>query len=332
MRRLTYYERQQIAFWHQGGLKIRDIATIISRDHSVVSREIARNKGQLFPYSAMLAQKATERRAKLTNKRKLDKDDLLRQYVENRLKDGWSPEQIAGRLKYHPPPKLKGRFISHEHIYRYIYAGAMTESGQRWYHSLRRGQPRRQKWYSRKSHRLLIPDRVSIRERPAVVDNKQRLGDWEVDLLCFGRQKQAVSVHYERKSRFAHLHKVSRHTAEETTDAIAVSVESLPDTLWRTITFDNGGENVGHVRLKDEYGLKTYFCDPYKSWQKGGVENMNGLLRQYLPRKTNLAEVGHETISLVQGRLNNRPRRGLQFRTPNEIINQHINQNGALNS
>lgn len=329
--RLTFYDRQRIEYYLRCKIKVTKIAKLLHKDHSVISREIRRNKGQLFPYSAVLAQKATERRAKFTNKRKLDKDALLRQYVEDRLRDGWSPQQIAGRLRYHSPPTLKGHSISHEHIYQYIYTGVMTEAGKGWYRYLRRGQPKRQKWYTRKKHRLFIPDRVSIQERPKVVNKRKRIGDWEVDLLCFGRQTSAVSVHYERKSQLVQLYKLNRHTADQTIDAIAESVESLPDGLWQTITFDNGGENVGHVRFKDEYSIKTYFCEPYKSWQKGGVENMNGLLRQYLPRKTNLAEVNQETISLIQEKLNNRPRKSLKYRTPCEIIKQHINQNGALN-
>lgn len=319
---LTFYERQQIEYYLRCKLRVRKIAQLLHRDHSVISREIERNKGQCFPYNAVIAQRAAERRARITNTRKLAKNERLREYVEQKLQVGWSPQQIAGRLKYHPPPSLKDQHVCHETIYSYVYD--KKGDGQWLYHFLPQQQPKRRQWYSRRPRHLFIPGRTPIQERPKVVEKRQRFGDWEADLVVFGRQPAAVAVQYERKSQLLRLTKVANRTANETADAIMASVESLPAQLWRTITLDNGGENVGHIRIKDQYSIQTYFCDPYKSWQKGGVENMNGLIRRYLPRKTTITQTTDEHIRAIQEMLNNRPRKGLQYSTPNEIINHQI--------
>lgn len=248
----------------------------------------------------------------------MDKDKQLHNYVIEKLKDGWSPEQIAGRLKHHSPPNLK-TIISHEPIYQYIYRDGRDLDGKRLYKHLRRSQPSRQKRYSRKGKKMMIPERVSIHLRPEEIDCKKTFGHWESDtLLC--RQRKGLSVQYERKSRLLRIHKLVNLKSETTNEAIIDTIDSQPLYLVKSITFDNGLENFRHSYLKEEFGIETYFCDPYKSWQKGGVENVNGLLRQYLPRETNLSEVTDEQIHQIQERLNDRPRKSLNYLTPNEII------------
>lgn len=329
--RLTFYEREQIEYYLKHGRKVREIGRFLRRDHSVISREINRHTGNYLPYSAKASQDIAGRDARKTNKRKLDKDERLCAYVLARLKDDWSPDEIAGRLKHDPPVSLKGRTISDESIYQYIYE---SPYGRYWYRYLRRkNAPRRQKFHSR-THRISkIPDRVSIHLRPLIVAEKQRYGDWESDSMIFRKQKTALSVQYERKAMLVRMHKIRDKSAHETDQALIKSVESLPLELWKTMTFDNGGEGAHHGMLGTEFGIDTFFCDPYKSWQKGGVENANGLIRQYLPRGTNLASLTDRDIYEIQERLNNRPRKGLRYKTPNEII-QNLTGGliGALNS
>lgn len=323
--RLTFYERQKIEYLLKCKLKITKIAALLHRDHSVISREVRRNTGQYpdyFPYSAVVAQKATQRRAKITNKRKLAKDEVLGSYVVSRLKDGWSPEQISGRLKNQPPQELQGKYISDEAIYDYIYD--QGSDGQYLWQYLRKAHYVRRQQHGRKTQKVNIPEKVSIHERPTTVDQRTRLGDFESDLLCFSGQKLAVSVQYERKSQLVKINKVSDHGANENKAALIKTIEALSANLVQTITFDNGGENVKHTEIRDDFNIETYFCDTYSSWQKGGVENINGLLRQYLPRKTNLANLNDAEIAQIEQKLNNRPRKTSSYLTPNEVLEEYI--------
>ena len=286
-------------------------------------REIKRNSSDYFPYDAKLAHRAAERRSKKTNKRKLDKDPKLQEYVRSRLKKKWSPEQIAGRIDAKPLTNLQGRSICMETIYSYIYAQADGE--ERWFPYLKRAKRTRQKRYSRKKRVITIPNRVSIHERDEVVSKKFRYGDWESDTICFGRRSPAVSTHYERKSFLVRLEKLADKSADETEQALAKTMDNLPVGLRQTITFDNGGEGAKHTLIRDNFNVLTYFCDTYSAWQKGGVENMNGLIREYLPKKTDIAKVSSRQLKIIQESLNNRPRKGLGYLTPNEVISSVIN-------
>lgn len=318
MSNLTFYERQKIEFYLRLRWGRRKIARHLKRDHTVISREISRNSGA-SGYHAQLAQATAEQRAKKTNKRKLDKFPKLKHYVIERMKkDDWSPEQIAGRLKRRPPIELVGQTISHESIYDYIYNGSGRY--EHLYPYLRRGQSKRQKQHSRKPQKVVIPERISIHLRPEIIDKKERFGDWESDTMAFRKQKPALSVQYERKAMLARLHKVANKTAQETEVALIKTAESIPRDFHQSLTFDNGGEGACHLTLRKDYGFQTYFCDAYASWQKGGVENLNGLIRQYLPRDTDVASLTDFTIHCIQEKLNNRPRKSLQYKTPNEVV------------
>jgi IS30 family transposase len=290
-----------------------------------VQREVNRNQGDYSPYTAVVAGRiATEREQKRT-KRKLDKYENreLRAYVIRRLQRDDSPEQIAGTLREQPPPKLAGKKICLESIYQFIYQG-QGRFEHLWPH-LRRSHKKRQQQRARKAQKTTIPSRISIHLRPAEINLKSTIGHWESDTLE-GKRKGggSVSVQYERKSQLVRLHRVANHSADETTDAIRQSVESLPQYLWQSITFDNGKETAGHVALRDDYSLMTFHCDPYASWQKGGVENVNGLIRQYIPKGTNLDLLTDDQIYAIQERLNNRPRKSLNFLTPNQFIAQQV--------
>lgn len=331
MQRFTHYERQRLAYWRRTNLPIRQIAKLMRRDHSVLVRELQRNKGLYTPYTASLAAHAADRRAKKTNIHKLTKYPILHDYVAQQLYTGLSPELIAGRLRADPPRTLRDpRYrISHESIYRYIYNGQGRYEG--WYRLLIRKQAKRRKRCGRKPQKVHIPERISIHARPAIINERGRMGDWESDTMLFSKQKTALSVQYERRTQLTLITKVADRSAPETLRALKEKIDSWPPDIWKSITFDNGGEAAQHTELRKTYGLATYFCDAYASWQKGGVENANGLLRRFLPRSTNLATLTDDTLTEIQEHFNNRPRKSLNYKTPNEVMNDYL-QSGALNS
>lgn len=325
---LTWYERQMLEYWLRSQLSLRDIGKSMRRAHTILSREIRRNgTGERSRYRADTAQRLFERRKHKQHKGKLDKYPELKEYVAQGLKKEWSPDVIAGRLKDDRPIQLLGKSISHESIYHYIYNKDGKYEG--WYKYLRRAKNKRQKRHERKERKLPIVERISIHQRPEVVGARERYGDWESDSVIFSKQKFALSVQSERKSKLIRMHKVLNKTAEETKNALIKTVESLPSELFKTMTFDNGGEGARHMEIKKEYGIATYFCDPFASWQKGGVENANKLIRHYLPRSIDLSKLSDRDIYLIQEKLNDRPRRCLGYQTPNEVINNYL-KGGAV--
>lgn len=327
MSNLDLAERKLIELYWRAKVGVRAIARYLHRDHSVITRELFRNKDSRGRYDAVRAQILADKRARVTNKHKLQTDTELKQYVVSKLQHGWSPEQIAGRLKKKPPRSLVGHRISYESIYRYIYDG--EGRFEYLYPYLRKAKPKRYRRCGRRPRKTPIPERVSIHERPPEVAAKMTVGHWESDTVVFKKQKTALSVQYERKSQLVRVHKLENKTAEETEQALCKTIESVPAPLVKSITFDNGGEGANHTNLKNMFGVQTYFCDPFASWQKGGVENMNGLLREYLPRDTDMSRVTSEQLKQIQETLNNRPRKGLGYLTPNEVIE---GEGGAGNS
>lgn len=320
---ITFFERERIESFLRMKKKKTWIAKRLGRDYSVIKREIRRNSSPHLPYIAIRAEAYAERRKKNTNKRKLEKwqNEKLKKFVENELLKGHSPEQIAGRLKVAPPKNLSScadTSISYESIYEYIYRGEGRIGG--WYKHLRRKQKRRQPKFSRKPRKETIPKRIPIHERPAVITKRTRFGDWETDSVIFSKQKSVLSVQYERKMKLCRLKKVPNKTAIESERAIQGHFSRLPRQLRRSITRDNGTENVLHEETKQKLSIPSYFCDTYKSWQKGGVENLNGLIREYFPKKCVFDKISQEEVRLVQNKLNNRPRKALNYLTPNEVF------------
>jgi len=322
MSNLTFYDRQRIEYYlNFKRLSLRDIAGFINRNVSILSREIKRHKPQLAPYNAELAQKSAERKRKITNTKKLEKCEPLKDYVRSRLNEDWSPEQIAGRLAEHPPPELKKALVKTvcaETIYQHIYN--QNDGEDRLYHHLRRNQPKRQKQGKRKYQTCIIPGRTSIDQRPQIINNKERYGDLETDLVLGRYAKEAIQSSYERKAMYSILQKLASKKAEESKNALAETIETFPLNFIKSVTYDNGSENTKHDALKHDYELETYFCDPYAAWQKGGVENLNGLIRQYIPKKTDLRTVTQEQLKFIEKRLNTRPRKSLNYLTPSEVM------------
>lgn len=312
--KLLFAERLVIEREVRLGCPVGKIAELLGRNHSVISRELKPDKDQgLLPYSARRAQLRADRLARHGRRKKLEKNPHLRAYVVDKLTDDWSPEQIVGRLTENPPKKLIGQHICLETIYQFVYSLARDEKGGLLYTHLRRAKPKRIRRYSRKSQAKKIPERISIHDRPTLTG----YGHWESDTV-FGKQNQPVSVQYEKKSQLVRLHKLANQSSKENREAIEDTLESLPISWRQTMTFDNGTENYQHNQLP----LKTYFCDPYSAWQKGGVENANQLLRQYIPKRADLNHYTPKNIHDIQEKLNNRPRKGLKYKTPNEILAQ----------
>lgn len=318
-RPLTLFEREKIETWLRMKKKKSWIADKLKRDYSIIKREIKRNTGDHLPYSAAVAQALAEKRARKTNVKKLDKleNKELKEFVEEKLTEDLSPEQIAGILKEQPPENISEK-ISHESIYNYIYN--QSEKQKKLYLHLRTARKKRQKKFSRKKHKNTIKDRVSIHSRPTEIAEKKEYGHWENDLVEFGREQNGVlSVKYERKSMLCRLHKLSSKRAEENEDSITETIESLPHSWFKSVTRDNGKENANHMDTLNDFGVPTYFCDPYASWQKGGIENLNKLIRQYLPKRCDFAKITEREVYEIQEKLNSRPRKSNNFLTPNQV-------------
>ncbi|WNY23100.1 IS30 family transposase ISMae39 [Methanimicrococcus hongohii] len=229
-------------------------------------------------------------------------------YVREQIKMGWSPEQISGRIKKDKP----GLKTNYESIYQYIYKVEQNLIG-----CLARRHRRRKKRGLKKERRIgKIPDRVSIEDRPKIVDERSEFGHWEIDTVVSRESKACLMVAVERKSRFMIIRKLNDKSTKEMMDKAIEFFKTLPENMRKTITFDNGTENAGHMRLKDELNMDTYFCRPYHSWEKGTVENSIGLIRRQCPKKTNFAYVSIEELDKLEKQINNRPRKCLNYMTP----------------
>ena len=306
---LTHIQRYQIKSLLKMGHKQNQIAECLGVHKSTISREIRRNQGQRGYRPKQAQDFAISRR----NKAKKRISASIWQIVEERIREEWSPEQISGRFK------IEGVQISHEHIYQYIYANKRA-GGNLWKHL--RCQKKRRKRAGNNDRRGIIADRVSIEERPAVVDSRSRLGDWEVDLII-GKDRQGVMVTLtERKSRFTLLRKVISKQA----DLVANTIIDLlrGSHHLETMTADNGKEFAYHKRISQDLNLDVYFAHPYSSWERGTNENTNGLIRQYLPKSRNLKSVTATEEIHIMDRLNLRPRKCLDFKTPFEVFFQDL--------
>ena len=318
-RPITLFEREKIETWLRMEKRKSWIAKKLNRDYSIIKREIKRNSGEHLPYNAEVAETLSKKRAKKTNVRKLEKamNKKLKEFVEEKIERDWSPEQIAGTLKEYPPEDIS-ETISYESIYDYIYNH--SEKQKEFYKHLRTGRIKRQLKFSRKYRSNSIKNRVSIHSRPAEISEKKEYGHWENDLVEFGRKQSGVlSVKYERKSMLCRLHKLDSKKAKENEDSIIETIESFPHHWFKSVTRDNGKENAIHEKTLNDFGIPTYFCDPYCSWQKGGIENLNKLIRQYLPKRFDFAKITDREVYEIQEKLNARPRKSNNYLTPNEV-------------
>jgi transposase, IS30 family len=316
---LELEDRCSIARLHEGGQSIRQIAAALDRSPSTVSRELKRNRGAKVGYKPAYAQEQT--RARRWTGSRLERDDKLRRLVLGCLESGWSPEQVAGRLRQ----QKAATTISHESIYRFIYAQIRRTQDYAWRLYLPRAKFKRgcrgRKGGSPVQH---IKDRVPIGKRPIYINARRQAGHWETDYLLFRRYGQSVLVAQERASRFVLLAKPPSRKAEPTAAQLHDWLSRLPPELCRTLTQDNGTEFAEHYKLRDALGINTYFCNPHSPWQKGGIENANGRLRRFLPRKADLRQCSPRQIQLIARCYNATPRKCLRYKTPAELFSVHL--------
>ena len=323
---LTLEERIVIELFVHMGMTCREIATCLGRSHTTISRELRRNSSK-SGYRAQTANRRAQTRRKIPRHYRCLNQPQLIAYVDEKLHNDWSPEQIAGRIRLDYPQDHTMR-ISTETIYRWIYAAAQV--GDTSYRHLRRAHRRRRRQTRYGRGRRIFPGRIDIAQRPQAVADRSRFGDWEADLVCASKGKAALVTCNERKSRFLVLGKVENKTAAAFNEALVPRLCEIPPGLRKTLTLDNGSEMAHFKELESATDMFTYFCRPHSPWQRGSNENSNGLLRQYFPRGISFHKITEKMLRTATERLNNRPRKCLDYQTPAEVFNLALS--GALAS
>lgn len=310
---LQNIERDEISWMLAEGYNQKEIAERLGRHPSTLSRELKRNGTQIREtrYRANRAQLRCDERKKLSHQKMRLKSNEIIEYVVEKLRQDYTPEQIAGRIKIDKP----GSSTNYESIYLFIY----TERPDLTVY-LTRGKRKRQKRSIKQGKRLSkIPNRTMIDKRPTKINDRLEYGHWEADTVLSRQSKSALVVVRERKLHLMFIRKISRKTAKNMRKAVIEILRKFPKEFCKSITFDNGLENAEHELMAKKLGVKTYFCNPYHSWEKGGVENSIGLIRRYLPKKTDFLLISNREINFIEQRLNNRPRKTLGFLTPLEV-------------
>jgi IS30 family transposase len=312
---LTESDRAVLAQLLELQVSKKEIARRLHKHRSTVYREVARNTGPVG-YVPEEAQQRTDVRRWVNRRRKM-RDPKTLQYVCQRLKRFWSPDQIAGRSR-RDFRRQSRRQISRQTIYDWI-RNQPTEERRTWRECLRFGVRRRR----RREDAGRLPNAVRIDGRPAIVASRRRYGDWEGDTIVGRGRVGGLFSFVERKSGFTLLARVADRRAATVRAAAEQRLVALPPSLLRTATFDNGKEFAEHERLSATTGLTIYFAQPYAAWQRGTNENTNGLVRQYVPKGTDLKATSHHAVAAIETSLNDRPRKRLGYRTPREVLNQY---------
>jgi IS30 family transposase len=305
---LAREQRYQIYALMKAGHNQTQIAAVIACHKSTVSRELRRNCGQKS-YRPQQAHDLARRRHRQAYYPRIAAETW--QEVEQLLRQQWSPEQIAGRLKLERLPT-----VSHERIYLYVYADKRRGGTL---HRHLRSQKKQRKRYGGYIRRGQIPNRTSIEQRPQIVASKRRFGDWEADTIIGARHQGGILSVVERKSKLTRLHKLQSKGAKELKQTSVALLTPLVDRV-HTITVDNGKEFCQHEEITAALRAPIYFAHPYASWERGLNENTNGLVRQYFPKKHDFARITNAKVQRVEDLLNNRPRKTLGYRTPNEVF------------
>lgn len=316
---LTIEQRYQIADHLSAGKNRSDIAQLIGVHKSTISRELRRNRGaRCYRYEQahrMATVRASHRAGRSVN-------EATHKWVRERLREEWSPQQISGRL--HRMQETSDELltsdiqpVSHEWIYLLVYADKRI--GGTLHRHLRSQKKRRKRYRSGRSLRGRIPGRVCISQRPASVEKRERLGDWEGDTIIGRGHRQAIVSLVERRSRYTLLEKVTRKTASQVMEAMVRQLWPVADKV-HTITLDNGLEFASHEVVALALKAQTYFAHPYSSWERGTNENTNGLVRQYCPKKSDFTQVKPQDVQAIADKLNHRPRKILGYRTPHEVF------------
>jgi transposase, IS30 family len=324
---LSNCERYVITHMHHAGFCNTQIARRLGRHRATIGRELRRNRDVFGGYHYDPAQRLAEQRRTAASRRyKLDApgSDLGR-YVRRKLREHWSPQQIAGRLERESrrrgaDPAMR---ITHETIYRFIYR-RHQEHGEHWHQRLRQRRKRRRPrsvGLRAPGGRGQIPDRVGIERRPGCVDQRRRFGDWEADTVEGAKGTGLIATHVERKSRYTRLGKLINKKAATLSAVTCELMKDLPKKLRRTSTADNGKEFADFKTIERDLKMKVYFANPHAPWERGANENTNGLLREFFPKGSDFRQITHARLARVQHLLNNRPRKCLNYRTPLEVLN-----------
>lgn len=298
---ITREERYQIYALKKAGHKQYEIAEVLERSESTISRELSRNCGRRGYRPKQAHSKSVERQS--INARTID--DATWQFAQERLLEQWSPEQISGHAA-----------ISPETVYQRVYANKRA-GGLLWKNL--RSQKLRKKRYGKAERRGTIPNRLSIDDRPAIVETRSRIGDWEADTVIGKNHRQAIVSIVERKTGFTLIRKVERKTAQAISQAMIGLLKPYRKKV-HTITSDNGKEFAGHEDIANKLKADFYFAHPYSSWERGTNENTNGLIRQYFPKNRDFTTITQQEIDTAMERLNNRPRKRLGYKTPNQVF------------
>jgi IS30 family transposase len=309
---LTLEEREVIAYMVRADEPQAEIARRLDRSKSTISRELRRNRSPNGYWAVAAQHKAERRRRERRWVGKMRRPEV-RQYVVERLRQRWSPDEIAGRSRSDFPHDRR-RQISAPTIYAWIRSEEAR--GRRWKRYLRRLGRKR----PGRENRGRLPGGVSIEGRPAAVDRRTRYGDWEGDTIVGAHRRGGAVTLVERKSGYLMLGKVPNLQASTVRRAAAERYAATPTKLRKTLTLDNGKEFAEHEQLESESNLKIYFAKPYCAWQRGTNENTNGLIRDFFPKGTDLVSIPEHRFAQVQQLLNDRPRKRLSYRTPNEVL------------
>ena len=309
---LTKEERYQIYAMQKTQSSIREIAEVLNRAPSTISRELHRNRGQRGYRPRQAEATARERASQSRTCTRITAQDWAQ--IGTLLRRDWSPEQISGRMRLE-----NGVSISPEWIYQFVLADKAAD-GDLWTH-LRCRCKRRKRYGSGRERRGRIPDRVGIEKRPAGVNSRSRIGHWEGDTIIGKGHRGAAVTLVERRSRFLRMGKLAGKSAKETQRAIQRRLRPMAEHV-QTLTFDNGKEFSNHRAITNTLEAAVFFADAYASWQRGTNENTNGLIRQYLPKNRDLSTLTGAEIRKIEKRINHRPRKCLGYRTPHEVFNK----------
>ena len=291
-------------------LNITQIADLLGRSKSTISRELQRNSGSRG-YRPKQACELSRERAQGSRNAAVVAPWVLQQ-ANALLEVQWSPEQIAGKLP-----------VSHETLYQHVYAD--KAKGGRLWKNLRCQKQKRKRYASGRERRGQIPNRRPLSQRPAHIEGRKQVGHWECDTVIGANHKHAIVTVVERKSGYAVIARVSNKTADLVGGTIIKALKPFQAKV-KTLTYDNGREFCGHAKIDEALGSTGYFARPFASWERGSNENFNGLLRQYVPKKRPMANITDEEIKMIENRLNNRPRKRLGFKTPAEVFHQSLSR------
>jgi len=322
---LNQFDRDRIEAMLSAGHKQKEIASVLGKNKTTISREIKRNRRKLRnpggnkdgPYESSVANHKAYVRRKYAKFQglKIESNKDLRVYIIYGLEQGWSPDEISGRMEQENKPF----YASKDLIYAWLY----SVWGQKYVKHLYSKRDRKKKRKLKKTEKVLIPNRVGIESRPTEVNQRKSYGHFEADTIVSGKSsttKESLVVAIERKARYVDIRKIKSLSPIELNLGIKKILARFDQEKTKTLTLDNGIENQRHEELKTKFEIDTFFCEPYSSWQKGGVENANKLIRKYIPKGSDISEFSHQYVTVIVQKLNNKPRKSLGYKTPKEVM------------